>query len=395
MGGVLVSESPVAEACGGFFCNGGGPAGPTPVVQAGERVMFEQTEDGRVRAYVQIRYDQGAPIGFSWIVPVMSVPELGVADAATFDQLDTATAPQFRFVNPGGSTFTGGSSGAGCAASDGAFAGGAPTREADDSMSPGVRIWDEDRVGDYQTAVIEGETGDDIRRWLVENDYDIPAAANDIIDSYVFTGHLFAAFRYDPIDGVGGGSLPPVTITYSGGKPCVPIRITAIASTPILDVMVLAFGEGRAHPDGEYVEITPDYNAIRTDFTTATQTTYTDEVDGALERAGGYAFVVEHASTTDLVQGTTDTEAQAILGRNRYVTRFYTRFTPDRMEVDPEFTVTAGRGDVNRLHVIDTSNRTASVTGGLSSRYAAPPLFPAAIGLMGAMLVWRRARRRR
>jgi len=101
-----------AAACGGFMCNGGGVAGPTPVVQAGERVMFEQRPDGRIRAYVQIRYQQGAPVGFSWLVPVMGIPELGIADAATFDQLDNASSPQFRFVNGsvgfsgGGSAFT-------------------------------------------------------------------------------------------------------------------------------------------------------------------------------------------------------------------------------------------------------------------------------------------------
>lgn len=393
MGAVLLTDAPEASACGGFFCNGT-PTGPTPVVQAGERVMFEEMDDGRVRAYVQIRYDQGAPIGFSWVVPVMSVPELGIADAATFDQLDFATSPQFRFINAAGGT-GGAGGGVGCAASDGRFAdsptSGGPGMEFDD----GVRVWDDGRVGDYQTAVIEGRTGDDVRAWLVRNDYDIPAAADEIIDHYVYTGHVFAAFRYDPIDGVGGGSLPPVTITYDGGKPCVPIKITAIASTPILDVMVLAFGEGRARPDGEYTEIRPNYDAIRTDFTTPTQTTYTDEVDAAIEEAGHYAWVVEHASPTDMVQGVTDTEAQAMLSRNGYVTRFYTRFTPDRMEIDPEFSFTDERADVNRLHVIDTRNVTASSSAALSedTRFAVPPILPAVFGAVGVALVWRRRRR--
>ena len=81
-----------AAACGGFMCDGGGVAGPTPVVQAGERVLFEKRQDGTIRAYVQIRYQQGASVGFSWLVPVMGVPELGVADEATFDQLDAASA---------------------------------------------------------------------------------------------------------------------------------------------------------------------------------------------------------------------------------------------------------------------------------------------------------------
>ncbi len=64
-GVILLSPTP-SQACGGFFCNNGAVNGPTPVVQAGERVIFEQRADGKIRAYVQIRYQQagGPPIGF-------------------------------------------------------------------------------------------------------------------------------------------------------------------------------------------------------------------------------------------------------------------------------------------------------------------------------------------
>ena len=384
------STTNVAEACGGFFCSGGGPTGPTPVVQAAERVMFEDLGDGMIRAYVQIQYTQqgGVPVGFSWIIPVTSVPELGIGDQATFDQLDTATAPQFRFVN-NGSFGGGGGGGVGCGASDGSALDFPGSRDAEEG---GVRVWDESRVGDYLTAIIEGDDPREILQWLADNGYDIPAAAEDTIDEYVYTGHLFTAFRYDPI-GPGSGTLPPVVLTYGGLKPCVPIKITAIASMPVLDVMVLAFGEGRAHPDpeGEYIETVPDYNAIQPDFTAPTLTTYADEVDRAIESAGSHAWVVEHASPTPNVFGVTDPEARAILDRNRYVTRFYTRMTPEQMDVDPEFVFGADGDDVNRLHVIDNSGRVAALSSAESERMAAvPPLT-----VFGAILIalgWRRRR---
>nr|NIS31249.1 DUF2330 domain-containing protein [Actinomycetota bacterium] len=329
-----------AAACGGFVCNGGGTAGPTPVVQAGERVMFEERDDGTIRAYVQIRYQQGAPVGFSWLVPVMGLPELGVADAATFDQLDNASSPQFRFVNNTGGFAGGGSGGVGCGAASGDAARSAGEGVPDGASmdADGVRVWNESRVGDYTTAIIGGESGDAVREWLLSNGYDIPERASEIIDHYVYTGHRFAAFRYDPLD-ASDGTLPPITITYAGTKPCVPIKITAIASVPVLDVMVLAFGDGRAtpDPDGEYVEIVPDYQSITTDFTTPTQTTYWDQVDQAVDLAGGHGWVVEHASSTTMLEGLTDPEAVALASNNAYVTRFYTRLTPDQMDVDPEF----------------------------------------------------------
>ena len=382
-----------AAACGGFLCDGGGVAGPTPVVQAGERVMFEQRPDGTIRAYVQIRYQQGAPVGFSWLVPVMGLPELGVADPATFDQLDNASSPQFRFVN--GTTGFSGGGGGGCgvsssdAARGGAF--GVPDSAEDER---GVRVWNESRVGDYTTAVIGGESGDAVRAWLLDNGYDIPERASEIIDHYVYTGHRFAAFRYDPLD-ASDGTLPPITITYAGTKPCVPIKITAIASVPVLDIMVLAFADGRVRPDpeGDYVEVVPDYQNIQTDFTTPTQTTYWEEVDAAVFDVGGHGWVVEHASSTTMLEGLTDPEAIALASNNAYVTRFYTRMPPEFMDVDPEFVFTGDYADVNRLQVIDLNPMTASASTGSSAsglRFAGAPF-----GFAGLALLVRRFRRRR
>lgn len=389
--GQLLSPS-TAQACGGFFCNGG-PAGPTqtPVVQAAERVIFEQRDGGEVRAYVQIQYDQqgGAPIGFSWVVPVMNVPELGVADEALFDQLDSATSPQFRFINNAAPSFSGGGSAActGDSASPARGSGGSPDFSSEDPIS-GVTVWDASRIGDYETAVISGETAEGILGWLAANDFDIPESAMDVIGHYVFTGHVFAAFRFNPID-PGSGTLPPVVITYRGAKPCVPVKITAIASLPVLDVMVLAFGDERSAPTDEYTEAVPDYDSIRVDGSTATQTTYTDEVDLAIDRAGGHAFVIEHAGQTATLEGLTDPEALALVARNSYVTRLYTRLTPEQMDIDPEFEFVGGE-DVNRLHVVDITPSTASLAPTSDMRFAhGPAWLVAATALLG----FRRRRR--
>ncbi len=378
-----------AEACGGFFCNGGG-TGPTPVVQAAERVIFEQRADGTVRAYVQIRYDQqgGPPVGFSWIIPVLAVPEVGIAEAATFDQLDAATAPQFRFIqNAAPVASGGGGGGCGMAASDSAARGG----ESGGTMDvDGVMVWESARVGDYETATLEGDTPEQLLEWLDLNGYDIPAEAADIVGEYVDEGHLFVAFKYAPI-GPGSGTLDPIVLTYRGEKPCVPIRITAVASTPVLDVMVLAFGPGRAAPEGAYLLTEPAYDAVRPDFTMATQTTYGTEVMRAIDAAGGRAFVTEFAGASDQLGAMTDREAQALVSRNPYVTRFYTRLTPEAMTVDPEF-VFPGGDDVARLHVIDISAPSARAASAASElRWA---LGPALLGLAGASLAWRRRRRR-
>ena len=393
--GVWIAAPSPAEACGGFFCDGGGgPTGPTPVVQAAERVIFEQRSDGTVRAYVQIRYDQQAPVGFSWIIPVLAVPEVGIADAATFDELDTATSPQFRFINRAMPSFSGGGGGGGgCGMGDASPARGGEsgTIGLDDAMDvPGVMVWETSRVGSYETATLEGDTSEALLLWLERNGYDIPATAADLIDDYVAEGHLFVAFKYDPLD-VGSGTLDPIVLTYTGVKPCVPIRITAIASTPVLDVMILAFGPQRAHPEAGFMLTEPDYDAIRPDSTMPTNTTYQDEVDRAMTDAGGRAFVTELAAPTDTLAGLTDLEALALASRNPYVTRFYTRLTPEAMTLDPEFVFPGGE-DVSRLHVIDITPPSMSAAGSAASplRWAT---FPAILGLAGLTLVVRRRRR--
>ena len=388
----MVTHTQPAQACGGFFCNGGGGGGPTPVVQAAERVIFEQRADGKVRAYVQIRYDQvgGPPIGFSWIIPVTGVPEVGIAEAATFDQLDAATAPQFRFINNASPVASGGSGGCGSSTGDFASASGARSFGAEGVMDvDGVTVWGTSRVGNYETATISGERTEDLLEWLELNGYDIPEAASEIIGEYVEEGHLFVAFKYDPI-GPGTGTLDPVVLTYEGDKPCVPIRITSIASTPILDIMVMAFGNRRSATEGGFATTEPDYDAIRPDFTMGTNTTYAVEVLRSIEDAGGRAFVTEYAAPTEEVSGVSDREAQALLDRNAFVTRFYTRLTPEAMTVDPEF-IFPGGDAVARLHVIDITPRTASASASTGAlRFAMAPF---ALGSATLAFLWRRRRR--
>ena len=52
-----------AEACGCFTP----PSTTTPVVQAGERILFAH-EGNQVIAYIQIQY-QGSADNFGWLVP--------------------------------------------------------------------------------------------------------------------------------------------------------------------------------------------------------------------------------------------------------------------------------------------------------------------------------------
>ena len=88
LAGLLLAPG-VASACGGFFCNNN-----TPTVQTGERILFTVEEDS-IRAYVQVYYD-GPADDFAWVVPVATVPEVGVGTDEVFTSLDQRTSPKFQ-----------------------------------------------------------------------------------------------------------------------------------------------------------------------------------------------------------------------------------------------------------------------------------------------------------
>ena len=77
----------LVEACGGFFCS------TQPMNQLSERILFVDRGDS-VTTHVQIQYS-GSAADFAWILPVPSVPQLGVSHNEIFQQLQFATQPFF------------------------------------------------------------------------------------------------------------------------------------------------------------------------------------------------------------------------------------------------------------------------------------------------------------
>src|SRR6476469_2760449 len=88
----LAAYTPRASACGCFAP----PSTVTPVVQAGERILFAR-DGGTVTAYIQIQY-QGSAQEFGWLVPLPSVPTLQLGTEELFTQLAAATDPQYSIT---------------------------------------------------------------------------------------------------------------------------------------------------------------------------------------------------------------------------------------------------------------------------------------------------------
>ncbi len=336
-----------ALACGGFFCSS------TPVDQEAERILFVQEDAQTVRSIVEIQY-QGDPASFAWVVPVPAVPELDTFYASAFNALDLATQPQF--VLPDECQFF-------------ANAAGAPSAGGgvDDAEGGGVTVLDRKVVGPFDTATIESDDPRALVEWLRENEFRIPAAMEPFIALYTAEHLKFVAMKLLP--GEGTDAIKPISMRYQAANPAVPLRLTSIAALLEMGVKVWVLGDGRFGP-ANVPEIQIADNEIHFDLNNY-GSNYVPLVARKVDALRGPGFVTELAGpTADLAQTIRSgfvppgAAQDAVDGQNAladllekypYITRLYTRVSPEEMFIDPIFARTAG-GDVSNVHTLSFSN---------------------------------------
>src|SRR5450755_175351 len=103
-GGILFEAE--AMACGCFAVTP-----QTPVVQAGEKILFAKEGDNIV-ASIQIQYS-GSAGEFGWLLPLPSVPTLELGTDEIFDTLTSKTQPSYILTTNNACTGTSSSSGGG------------------------------------------------------------------------------------------------------------------------------------------------------------------------------------------------------------------------------------------------------------------------------------------
>jgi hypothetical protein len=264
-----------AEACGGFFCS------QVPVDQSGERIVFT-VDNGRVEAHVQIQY-VGEAQDFAWIVPVHGVPTLSVGAPAFFTYVAQVTQPQFRLTWEDS-----------CNSKRGFFFGDdavMPTAGAADAGT-GVEVIQQSQVGPYDSAILAATDATALKTWLTSNGYDIGQNAEGAIEPYVGQGYNFVALKLQKDRSV--GELRPIVLAFEGTRPCVPIRLTAVAAQPNMPIVAYVFAAARAVPmNYRHVLI----NETRIDWLSS-GANYNQIASRAVDEAGGQAFLTEFAGST-------------------------------------------------------------------------------------------------
>jgi len=288
-----------ARACGGFFCDRPAAANPVPVIaQAAENVLFALDRDpltgaGIVEAHIQIKY-AGDADQFSWIVPLTSMPTLAVGSDVLFQVLEPATRPSFttQFVVDGTCSMpSGGGSGFGCGSSTAASAGVSPPA-GDNGMhasGPNIDVSFQGNIGPYETVVVRSDDAAALETWLNDHKYFVSPQASQIIQQYVATQSYFVALRLQ--SGHGVDEIQPLVVKLTSEEGCLPLQLTAIATTPDLRINVWVLGSGRAVPIN-YDELTLNYAKLDWFGNGAN---YDRLVSDAANEAGGNAFLVEYA----------------------------------------------------------------------------------------------------
>ena len=282
-----------AHACGGFFCNSPPPDGSLPIAQAAENVLFVMDKDPatgahRVEAHIQIAYT-GPATSFSWIVPVTAVPTVDVGWDILFDRIEPPTRPSFQVMRSIEGKCQGGGSDVGCgAASSGTKAPGS-VADGGQSSTPVVDILSQGSVGPFDYVVVRSEDGATLRTWLTDNGYFVSDDSAKIVDDYVGTGHSFVAVRLKV--GQDTSAIRPIILRLESPEACLPLKLTAIASTPDLRINVWVLAGARAIPIN-YAEIA--VNLAKIDWFNFGRN-YDQLLQEAANEAQGDAFAVEYA----------------------------------------------------------------------------------------------------
>ncbi|MEW2556645.1 DUF2330 domain-containing protein [Streptomyces zhihengii] len=189
--------------------------------------------DGRTEQIV-MRFTVGgdAPRA-AWIMPVPGRAEVELGEAALFDELVRAAAPEHRerpyFWPRGGDWPFGDVDGAGAAA---------PLPGA-----AGVDVVGRERLGDFDVARLASSDPGALSRWLGENGFDLPEGLTEDLRPYTDRGWEYVAVRLAPREegAVLRGALDPLRITFASDELVYPMRLSRRAATPqSLGLFVLA-----------------------------------------------------------------------------------------------------------------------------------------------------------
>ncbi len=281
------------------------PSPATPVVQAGERILFSQ--DGNVvTAHIQIQY-QGSAADFGWLVPLPSVPTLELGTDELFTALGTQTNPQYTLTTT--RQFCDGSSSSSTGIGCGGFSENSPSSGSGgsdlgisavrDAGLDNPALVKKASIGPYDYAVLKADDKQAMLDWLDTNHYYVPDATGQAVAPYIHAGGFFLALKLRA--GEDAGDVVPVVLRYTSDLPMIPITLTQVGATENMGVLVWLLGEARAIPRN-YHHVVLDELAIwesPLDYPRLA-------IRAVREAPSRHAFLTEYAGPSAVMRGVLD-----------------------------------------------------------------------------------------
>ncbi|MEM9118407.1 MAG: DUF2330 domain-containing protein [Cyanobacteria bacterium P01_F01_bin.56] len=203
---------------------------------------------------------QGEVADFAMVVPVPTVlqeSQVNVGDPAIVQRLDDFSAPRLvEYFDPDPCApirvFSEAEVGAIPAAPSAMTRGGA----TDDAL--GVTVEAQFAVGEYEIVILSAEESDGLETWLIQNGYNIPRGASELLQPYIRQGLKFfvAKVNLDEFDRAGFQQLRPLQIAYESPRFMLPIRLGMMNAQGDQDLVAYLLT-----PDGQ-VELT-NYRTVK------------------------------------------------------------------------------------------------------------------------------------
>ncbi len=324
-----------ARACGGLVTTASF-GNPTIDAQRAIVVWREETVD----IHVQLAASGiDAP---AWLIPVPSVPEVGLGDADAFTALEQLTKPTVLLQRS-----RGGGSG-GCMSDSGSD--GGETLNLD-----GVTVFDSGVLGDIEYEVVKAHEVEDLTAWLAERDYPVTKALEVALSEYVEADMAFVAARLTAEGDA--AELPALTLTVprpGSARLLYPLGLGRISAGDIVPVLIWVIADKRyrvaSYASGDLALVANELRAMEDRGQTAD---YNVALDTLTKSAGGQLMITEYANETTLsgtLAGLGDTD-------DVYVTRLFGRVPADSL-VDVELAFTKDAPPVAPTITVEAPNRT-------------------------------------
>jgi hypothetical protein len=230
----------------------------------------------------------------------------------------------------------------------------------------GVTVFSQGDVGPFNFAVIGSDDPKAMVGWLRENKYQITEAMEPFIDVYIKEKMVFLAMKLQPKKEV--KDIVPIKMTYKSTKPMIPLRLTAVAANPNMVVLTWILSKQQAEPENYAVVKVPDDDIV---FTAFGGSNYAQLSAQELAKQKGRAFITEYAGPA-MRFSVQDVNLRALLSRYPYMTRVYTRISPEDMTIDPVFKFNASLPAVSNVHDLSKDANRIWDCNTMTNRYAGP-----------------------